>query len=517
MSAEAAKPNRIILTPPKTSGRPQVLLTALAGPEQGQVFRITKPTTVVGRSTACDFVLSDPLVSRQHCQVMLGMGGVNLRDLGSTNGTLLNGVKVTEAPLRNQDIVSLGNTRLRFAVEVTRETLDTKAPKVEDLAHKKLLTLYEVGNIVNSVLDLKTLLNIIMSMAIKVMQANRGFLLLKDAAGHLSPVATHALTPAESQAPYSQGIVDTVLKERVPVLVLDAVHDSRFATRESLQALPLSSIICVPIWEKDNIIGVIYVDKAEGTSTFTEEDMYFLSAFANQSAVAITNARLFDDVRREERLRSNLQRYLSPNVVDDIVKKGGGELKLGGEKKRVTILFSDIRGFTPLSEKETPETIVSLLNEYFSAMSDVVFAHEGTLDKFIGDAIMAMWGAPLPIEDPVFKAVQCALRMQERLEGLNAKWAKEGKPQIQVGYGVNTGECIVGNIGSQRRMDYTAIGDMVNVTARIEGESLGGQLLVTEAVLDSLKGRLEVKKLEPVQLKGKSQKLPIFQVDRLKD
>jgi adenylate cyclase len=515
MSAEAGKPSRIVLMPPKSTGKPQILLTALAGPEQGQVFRITKPTTVIGRSTACDFVLSDPLVSRQHCQVMLGMGGVNLRDLGSTNGTLLNGTKVSESPLRNQDILSVGSTRLRFAVEVTRETMDTKSPKVEDLAHKKLLTLYEVGNIVNSVLDLKTLLSIIMSMAIKVMQANRGFLLLKDGDGHLTPMATHALTTAESLAPYSQGIVDTVLKERVPVLVLDAVHDSRFADRESLQALPLSSIICVPIWEKDTIIGVIYVDKAEGTSTFTEEDMYFLSAFANQGAVAIANARLFDHVRREERLRANLQRYLSPNVVDDIVKQGGTELKLGGEKKPVTVLFTDIRGFTPLSEKETPETIVSLLNEYFSAMSDVLFAHEGTLDKFIGDAIMAMWGAPLPVEQPVLKAVQCALKMQAKLEELNAKWASEGKPPIQVGYGINTGECIVGNIGSERRMDYTAIGDMVNTTARIEGESLGGQLLVTEEVIKALDGKCVYKKLEPVQLKGKSQKVPVFEITGL--
>ena len=517
MAAEPGKTSRIVLTPPKGGGgKPQILLTLLAGPEQGQVFRITKPTTVVGRSSACELVLSDPLVSRQHCQIMLGMGGVNVKDLGSTNGTLLNGTKISESPLRNQDIISVGNTRMRFAVEVTRETMDAKAPKVEDLAHKKLLTLYEVGNIVNSVLELKTLLGIVMGMAIKVMQANRGFLLLKDGEGKLSPVATHALTAAESQAPYSQGIVDTVLRERVPVLVLDAIHDSRFANRESLQALPLSSVICVPIWEKDNIIGVIYVDKAEGTSTFTEKDMYFLSAFANQSAVAIANAKLFDNVRREERLRTTLQRYLSPNVVDDIITKGGGVLALGGEKKPITVLFSDIRGFTPLAEKETPETIVSLLNEYFSAMSEVIFTHEGTIDKFIGDAIMALWGAPLDVKDPVLKCVKAALKMKERLVTLNAKWAQEGKPQIQVGYGINTGECIVGNIGSEKRMDYTAIGDMVNTTARVEGESGGNQILITESVLAAVGDQLETKKLDPVQVKGKSHKIAVFEVTGLK-
>ncbi len=303
---EPSIPGRIVLTPPKSTGKPQITITVLAGPEQGHVFKIARPTTTLGRSNTCEVMITDPLVSRQHCQIILGMGGINLRDLGSTNGTFLNGTRVTESPLRNQDVISLGGTRLRFAVEVSKDTTDSKTPKIDELAHKKLLTLYEVGNIVNSVLELKTLLNIIMAMAIKVMQANRGFLLLKEKSGELKPAATHALTPTEAQAPYSQTIVDTVLKERVPVLVLDAVHDVRFANRESLKALPLSSVICVPIWERENIVGVIYVDKAEGTNTFNEEDMYFLSAFANQAAVAIANAKLFDDVRREERLRTSL-------------------------------------------------------------------------------------------------------------------------------------------------------------------------------------------------------------------
>jgi adenylate cyclase len=512
---EPSIPGRIVLTPPKSSGKPQITITVLAGPEQGQVFKIARPTTTVGRSNTCEVVLNDPLISRLHCQILLGMGGITLRDLGSTNGTFLNGVRMTESPLRNQDVISVGGTRLRFAVEVTKDTNDARTPKIDELAHKKLLTLYEVGNIVNSVLELKTLLNIIMAMAIKVMQANRGFLLLREKNGELKPVATHALTPTEAQAPYSQTIVDTVLKERVPVLVLDATHDVRFANRDSLKALPLSSVICVPIWERENIAGVIYVDKAEGTNTFNEEDMYFLSAFANQAAVAITNAKLFDDVRREERLRTSLQRYLSPNVVDEMVQKNTGTFALGGEKKKVSILFCDIRGFTTMTEKEPVETIVTLLNEYFSAMSDVIFKNHGTLDKFIGDAIMAIYGAPLEMKDGAYQCVKTAVEMRDKLTKLNDKWKSEKKPQIQVGYGINTGEAIVGNIGSERRMEYTAIGDMVNVAARVEGETEGSQIFITEETFAELGSKVQVKKLKPVQLKGKSAKVQIYEVTGL--
>jgi hypothetical protein len=347
MSAEVGKPSRIVFMPPKTGGKPQILLTVLAGPEQGQVFRILKPTTVIGRSTACDFVLSDPLISRQHCQIMLGMGGINLRDLGSTNGTLLNGTKVSpNRPFETRIFFPSAIRRLRFAVEISRETLDTKFPKVEDLAHKKLLTLYEVGNIVNSVLDLKTLLHIIMSMAIKVMQANRGFLLLKDAAGHLSPVATHALTPAESLAPYSQGIVDTVLKERVPVLVLDAVHDSRVSqTGKASKPCPFLPSSACPSGKKTT---------SSASSTWTRPRAPALSP--KKTCISCrpspTNRRSPSRTRAcsttcegKNACAPALQRYMSPNVVDDIVKKGGSELKLGGEKKHITVLFTDIRGF----------------------------------------------------------------------------------------------------------------------------------------------------------------------------
>jgi adenylate cyclase len=206
---------------------------------------------------------------------------------------------------------------------------------------------------------------------------------------------------------------------------------------------------------------------------------------------------------------------MSPNIVDEMVQKGAADLSLGGEKKKVTILFCDIRGFTSLTEKEPVETIVSLLNEYFSAMSEVIFANSGTLDKFIGDAVMAIYGAPLEVDDAAYKAVKTAVEMRAKLAELNLKWKAAKRPEIHVGYGINTGEAIVGNIGSERRMEYTAIGDMVNVAARIEGETGNDQIFITEATFKALGDRVKAKKLSSTALKGKSEKVQIYEVTGL--
>jgi pSer/pThr/pTyr-binding forkhead associated (FHA) protein len=280
-----------VFTHSKNTARPQITITVLAGLEQGQIHKIDRPTTTFGRSSTCEVLLTDPLVSRHHCQILLGMDGVTLKDLTSTHGTYLNGTRVMEGAVQNKDVISVGNTRFRFAVDIVKDGDNTKTQKVDELAHKKLLALYEIGNLVNSALELKTLLNIIMTMAIRALQANRGFLLTRQEDGELKPVATHSLTPGEAQSPYSSTIIEAALKEKTPILVLDALQDIRFGNRESLKNLPLSSAICVPLWERDKIIGVIYVDKAEGTLAFNEEDLYFLSTFANQAVVAIWNAK----------------------------------------------------------------------------------------------------------------------------------------------------------------------------------------------------------------------------------
>ena len=220
-----------------------------------------------------------------------------------------------------------------------------------------------------------------------------------------------------------------------------------------------------------------------------------------------------DESGRRLFIQQAFGRYVSPTVVDKLVK-GEAALELGGHKEELTILFSDIRGFTTLSEKMAPEDLVHFLNEYLTGMTGAVLDQEGTVDKYIGDAVMAFWGAPLPQSDHAIRAVETALTMRTRLAKLNARWAAQGRPTIDIGIGLNTGRVIVGNMGSEKRFDYTVIGDDVNLASRLESltKFYGVGILVSEATLRELNGRYLTRPLDKVAVKGKKDAVKIFEV-----
>jgi adenylate cyclase len=192
--------------------------------------------------------------------------------------------------------------------------------------------------------------------------------------------------------------------------------------------------------------------------------------------------------------------------------KESGEISLGGEKKEVTILFADIRDFTGRAEKMDPAAIVEMLNEYFLQMTDLVFKYEGTVDKYIGDCLMAIFGAPFSHSDDPLRAVYCALEMQKQLKSLQEEWRREGREIFEVGIGINTGEVVAGNIGSTQRMEYTVIGDNVNIAERIEEVARGKQILISESTYQKVKGKIKVNKLAPLVLKGKTHPVSVFEV-----
>jgi adenylate cyclase len=218
-------------------------------------------------------------------------------------------------------------------------------------------------------------------------------------------------------------------------------------------------------------------------------------------------------MRREAVVRSNFERYFAPNVAAQIAQQQEGARPVG-EKRPITILFSDIRGFTTMSESMTPDAIAQLLSEYFTEMVEVIFEHGGTLDKFVGDAILALWGAPIAHDDDADGAMRAASDMQRSIEALNAKWAAAGRPTIGVGIGINYGEVFAGNIGSQRRLEYTVIGDAVNVASRLCTQAGAGEILLTEPFYQRLTTSLEVERIDAMPLKGRAQPIAIYRVKR---
>jgi len=178
------------------------------------------------------------------------------------------------------------------------------------------------------------------------------------------------------------------------------------------------------------------------------------------------------------------------------------------------VFFSDIRGFTSMSENMIPDEIATLLTEYFTEMVEIVFEHSGTLDKFMGDAIMALWGAPIKHPDAADRAMHAAIEQLDTLEKMNEKWAAEGRQQIGIGIGINFGDVFAGNIGSDRRLEYTVIGDAVNVASRLCSKAGPGEILISEPFYKALKEPPKVEALEPIQLKGKAQAVPVYRVKR---
>jgi adenylate cyclase len=224
--------------------------------------------------------------------------------------------------------------------------------------------------------------------------------------------------------------------------------------------------------------------------------------------LGITIYRYIKEEREKKKIRGAFQYYLTASVINEMLKDPT-KLKLGGDKKDLTVLFSDIRGFTSISEKLTPEELVRLLNEYLTAMTNVVFKYEGLLDKYMGDAIMAVFGAPLDQPDHPQRACWTALNMMSELHRLQKKWQEEGRPALNIGIGINTGDMVVGNMGSEMRFDYTVMGDMVNLGSRLEGinKEYGSNIIISEFTYKAVKEAMCCRELDWVRVKGK--KLPV--------
>ena len=519
-----------------------------------QVVTLSKEIASIGRANDNDIVLNDFSVSRRHAFLKKENGAWFIYDNQSTNGVKVNDQPVPKAAVGDGDHALIGTFLLRFrdtpAPARTGRTLDSTSTRIRpiaefnedfgldkgigvpvaestaekrraavDVAYKSRVfeILVQVAKALISADDLATVLDKVMDLIFEFLQVDRGFLLLEEGdvlTLRISRLKSSRRQTSDGITPYSRTIVDMVVKQKVAILTSDAQTDQRFESGESIRMQQIRSAMCAPLWNGDSVIGVIYVDSPMHAGSFADQDLDLLTALANFAAVAIERARLHEKVVEEKRIRGRLERYHSPQVVEDIIADANatGELK-AARTKVVTILFADIVGFTTWSEKMTAETLSKLLSEFFTLASDAVFACGGTIDKFIGDAVMAFFGAPIDQADHAARAVAASLKIREGMRDWNQGRVSRGEPALEVRIALNTGEAIVGDIGSDRRVDYTVLGNAVNVAARLEEfVAQPGDIVMGPDTWEAVKDRYEVAQLGFFSLKGLSAQVPLYKV-----
>ncbi len=529
-----------------------------------------------------------------------------------------------------EDLSQLENKLYRLAQEVAAFT--------EERAN--LIALTEISQVINSTLELDEVLRIVMDNIVRLTGAERGFLMLTDENGQMSTrIARNWVQESlnESEFAISKTVIQRVIDAGEAIMTTNAQEDPRFGGQESIIAFNLRSILCVPLKVKSDLIGVIYTDNRIRSGIFDESERDLITAFANQSAIAIDNARLFaslrktlaevtelknmmanifesitsgvitaniqdqitlsnkaaehilgqttaqmvgrqlsdvlpsiagdilpqvlsvrtkdlsvtdleishllpdrgnvdwrlnlsplkdadlstqgvaivlDDMTERKKLegqRKLFERMVSPAVIEQL---NPNSLQLGGRKVEISVLFADIRGFTSFSENQSPEQLVAVLNRYLAAGAEVVLDEEGTVDKFLGDAVMAWFNAPIPQTDHTLRAVRAALRLRDRIAELHRILPPEA--HLGFGVGIHVGEAILGLIGTEKRLEYTAIGDSVNTTKRLQENAGRNQIVISGHAYERVKKHIHVKEMEPMTVKGKKEAIPVYEILDLK-
>ena len=505
------------------------------------------PFTTIGRHPDNSLQLLDRIVSKNHATITLQGGQYLLKDLQSLNGTFANGVRVWEHTLRDGDDVSMGNTRLVFhderqGVAGTRVSISTPdstvaeshirdkiasqasdrflpAAEVDDTDalrrdYEKLRITHELQKQIGLELDLDRLLQTILRLSFEFLPADRGAVLLYDDTGKLYPRVVRTRRGKTDDAIHlSQTVLNVVATERAAVLSSDAMMDARFQSSKSIIMQGIRSSMAVPLLHGENLFGIMYLDSQLAAGAFTQKDLQVLSSIGMQTAQFIQNIHLARKVEQDALTREKFLRMLSPNLAEQVLS-GKLSVERSGVSCDMTVMFADIRGFTSMSAEKTASEIVEMLNEYFELMVEIIFKYEGTLDKFVGDAVMVVWGAPVAHPDDPLRAVKTAVEMLATLDDLNRVRSNRGQPPLAVGVGINTGEGVAGYMGSTKKMEYTVIGNTVNVASRLCSKAGPGEIIISETTHQRLQGQFQGESLPPAQVKGIAKPLKIYRIPR---
>jgi adenylate cyclase len=501
-------------------------------------FALPRGETIAGRAASCNLVVQHSTVSRQHVKFEVGPDGCTVQDLGSTLGTYRNGEVIVRDRLEDGDVLMLG--RLRIDVQQTMDdkvALTDKHLPVPPAAtillsvaalsgataiprdatlpvdgRQLLGVLSEIGGVLVKSTSLSDVLDRVVALAFETIPAERAFLMLTDErTRELVPrVARTRSGNVPQGVSISRTIADRVMTDRVAMLAMDAQVDPRFGQAQSVVAHAVRSFMCAPLWNREDVIGILYVDNPKSQEFSAERDLTLFTALSNYAAVAIEHARLSARLLEETRRRERLQRYHSPKVVDKILESGDeADAAFVTQEREITVLFADIVGFTALSEHMAPSAVAQLLNGFFAAMTDVIFRHEGTLDKFIGDAILATFGAPLAQPDHALRGVRAAIDMRTALAELN----HQRNLALRMRIAINSGNALVGDIGAPKRREFTVLGDVVNTASRIEAYvTQPDQIVLGAETYRLVKEQIQARSLGTVQLRGRAGAIEVFEI-----
>lgn len=507
--------------------------------------------TTVGRQPTNTLQIVDRLVSKEHAIISRRphTDTYVLRDLDSRNGTYCNDVLVESAhTLCEGEMVRIGSTSWRFVAPPQAAGAAAAAPEPEvveaedeapasvhatmqldllrDFApvelvadertlrmdYEKLRLSYTLSGDLHGQSDIDHMLMRILHRIFEWLPVDRGVIMLVDDSrsgavyDKLVNMAVHVREgvgkeEAQKKVRIPSSILRQAVGKREAVLSTDARMDARFGHAHSVVLQGIRSSMTVPLVANERVIGVLHVDSLISTGLFTEKDLSVLGAVARQAAISVDNVLMQQRIKQETSARESLSRMLSPNLVDQIVA-GDLAVEKGGTLRKATVLFADVRGFTNLTERTPPNEMVAMMNEYFDRITTVIFQHNGTLDKYIGDAVMALWGAPLTHDNDEVQAVQAAIGMQQSVNEFNQIRMAEGKEPIGVGIGIATGQLIAGYMGSSQTLSYTVLGRSVNLSARLCGMAEPGEVLLAPTTYDFVREWVLAEELAPIQLKG---------------
>lgn len=535
---------------------------------------LPKTTYTIGRAKDNDIILNDQRVSRHHAHIHSDETNFTLVDgyfisgqlNRSVNKVYINGIPLLEKVLVNGDHIMIGGSHLQVEIsqkkneppegaviipekvnfddqplghtqmlisaneiigkhsKISMESNLATPEEIKELRRKAqiLELLYEMSKTLGTVFDLKGIFEKATDLIFRGTPAERVVALLADETidgkildYSLQPIAVRArdehLDSLTENLTISRTITQKVMREKVALLSQDAKSDAQFSGSESIVLQGVRSTICAPLITESNVHGVFYADRLDPFATFSQEDLELISAVAAQTAVTVETVKAHKRLAREEVARANYSRFMPEYVVRQLLNNPDS-FRLGGINQTITVLFADIRGFTTLSEHENPEKVVRLLNKYFTAMTEIIFEFGGTLDKYIGDGLMALFGAPNAAPDDAKRALQSAVAMQKRLLILNKELKEDGFPEVQIGIGLHTGEATIGYIGSEKRSEYTAIGDTVNLASRLEANAKGGQILISDTTAKLCENLFQMIAHNPLTVKNRLQPVSLFEV-----